>query len=181
MSFGFKDRNERIENAIKEADHRGTLLFAAAANHGSNAPRTWPARDDRVICISASDGKGKDGGINPAALVHDDNFMTLGISVPLLWKGATIHKSGSIYDTIHKSGTSYATPIAVGIAINVLEICSSSPTELKSLKERGNMRNVLRFLSNRHNGYTYIAPWILWNNCGERLDHMKLMISRALQ
>ncbi|KAF3021556.1 hypothetical protein E8E14_013091 [Neopestalotiopsis sp. 37M] len=166
MSFGFRDRNEGIVKAIKEADHCGTLLFAAAANHGGNGPRTWPAQDPRVICINASDGKGKDGGISPTAVGHGDDFMTLGISVPLFWKGAKIHKSG----------TSYATPIAVGIAINVLEICSSSSEAVKLLKEHENMRRVFRLFSSMDNGYMYIAPWILWNKCRD-LHHMRLDIA----
>jgi len=41
--------------------------------------QAYPARDERVICIHATDGKGKDsGGINPSPLSSNDNFCNSG-------------------------------------------------------------------------------------------------------
>ncbi|KAI1459017.1 hypothetical protein F4805DRAFT_422342 [Annulohypoxylon moriforme] len=157
MSFGFIEMDPKIEDAINEAVRRGKLLFASAANHGNNGIKTYPAKYRNVICISASDGKGKDGRISPAATDGADNFMTLGIAVPLLWKGAKVYRSG----------TSYATPIAVGFAVNILELVRRrlGQEEFERLKNGDYlMRRIFRMMSERDNRYYFVAPWRLWDS-----------------
>lgn len=169
MSFGFAKRNEAVDEAVRKADYHGKLMFAAASNYGNNRGKTYPARHSKVISISASDGKGKDGGISPAATRNEDNFMTLGISVPLLWKGKQVFRSG----------TSFATPIAVGFAINMLEICIHALGS-KTVKDGEDMKRLLRLCSTRDNEYDYIAPWILSDGCKD-FEHMANSIINALQ
>ncbi|KAI0168133.1 peptidase S8/S53 domain-containing protein [Pestalotiopsis sp. NC0098] len=169
MSFGFKNRNAAVEAAIKEAAHSGKIMFAAASNGGNNNDRTYPARDRHVICMSASNGKGKVADISPAALPNDDNFMTLGVSVPLFWKG----------NEVFRSGTSYATPIAVGFAINVLEICNFTHGA-RLVQDGDDMRRVLRLLSVRDGNHDYIAPWFFLDNCKD-FQYMVDSIENVLQ
>ncbi|KAI1657905.1 hypothetical protein F4813DRAFT_358361 [Daldinia decipiens] len=158
MSFGFRELEPNIKAAIDEASRRGKLLFASASNHGNNQlGRTYPAKHRNVISISASTGKGKDGQISPGPEDNDDNFMTLGIAVPLTWKGKGVYKSG----------TSYATPIAVGFAINALEFVGGAmgQEDFQQLKQSDEfMRRVFRLMSNRDSSrYSFLAPWLLWD------------------
>lgn len=162
MSFGFPELDLKVEAAIKAATGRGKLLFASASNHGNNTKVTYPARHGNVICINASNGKGKDGGISPAPIMHDPNFMTLGTAIPLLWKG----------DTVYKSGTSYATPIAVGFAVNILELVRQNfgEEQFKRLKYGDDlMKRIFLLMSERDNGYDFIAPWRLWGQKSSNL------------
>jgi hypothetical protein len=145
-----------IEDAIDKAGHR--IIFAAASNSGKNQPRAFPATCRKVICVHASDGKGEDGGINPEP-EPDENFMTLGIAVELLEKGKSVYKSG----------TSFATPIAAGIAANVLAIAARR-TELSNrvkqeLKKCDGMRTMFRLMSPHKSipKYRFVAPWLHWS------------------
>src|SRR4051812_24129588 len=62
MSWGFDQRYEDIEDAIRRAFRRGKIMFAAASNQGANGPKefgvTFPAWMPEVICINSSDGYG---------------------------------------------------------------------------------------------------------------------------
>jgi hypothetical protein len=80
MSLGLDKRNEELEKILDQAAVSGIILLAAAGNHGNYGPRAFPGTHRNVICVRASDGKGKDGGISPAAVNHDDSFMTLGMA-----------------------------------------------------------------------------------------------------
>ncbi|KAI1806632.1 hypothetical protein F4811DRAFT_509771 [Daldinia bambusicola] len=158
MSFGFLEIELDVKAAIDEASRRGKLLFASASNHGNNQiGRTYPAKHRNVIAISASTGKGKDGQISPSPESNDDNFMTLGIAVPLIWKERRVYKSG----------TSYATPIAAGFAINALEFVFRvmGQEHFQRLKQSDDfMRCVLRLMSKEDpSGYRFVAPWLLWD------------------
>ncbi|XDG06523.1 hypothetical protein ABKA04_006138 [Annulohypoxylon sp. FPYF3050] len=157
MSFGFAEMDSKVEAAINEAGRRGKLLFASASNHGNNGTKTYPGKYRNVMCIHASDGKGKDGRINPAATDGADNFMTLGIAVPLFWKGAKIYRSG----------TSYATPIAVGFAVNILELVRRRLGQEEFIRLKNGdylMRRIFRMMSERDNRYYFVAPWRLWDS-----------------
>jgi subtilisin family serine protease len=147
---------EDIQQAIREAAPR--IMFAAASNSGKNNLRAFPSTCREVICIHASDGNGNEGGINPPNEDGDDNFMTLGIAVELVDGGKCFYKSG----------TSFATPIAAGIAANILELAARSK-ELagrakKRLKESEGMRKMFRMMSEQNQlaPYRYIAPWHYW-------------------
>lgn len=137
-------------------------MIAAAGNHGNNHSRAFPSSHRDVISIHASDGKGKNSGINPPRVDNDDNFMTLGVSVPLTWQS----------QEIFKSGTSFATPIAAGIAADVLEIVRRTvrmtPQQVDRLYSCDGMRQIFRLLSPNSDpplgGYRYVVPWSLWNH-----------------
>lgn len=150
----FHDINRIIENA------RDKIFFAAAANHGSHGPRAFPAVNPDVICIHASDGKGKDGGINPDPEDEDSNFMTLGMDVPVL---------GSNGEWAYKSGTSYATPFAAALAADMLYVTQYlidiKPVARECIRRRKGMREILRLMCKPKGGkgYRFLAPWVqLW-------------------
>ncbi|KAH7218860.1 hypothetical protein DER44DRAFT_846810 [Fusarium oxysporum] len=157
MSFGFYDRNNEINAAIDRALGAGKLLFAAASNEGGNRGRSRPARSSNVFCIHACDGKGNKGSMNPNPERNSDNFTALGVAVESKWKG----------ETVYKSGTSFATPIAAGIAANVLEFaglrCGLSPHQMARLKRFEGMQAVFRAMVSERDGYDYLNPLNLWD------------------
>lgn len=154
MSFGLPSRNLKIEAAVKEAYDANKILFAAASNGGGNAGRTFPAKDDRVICIYATDGRGNKYFGNPSPEERAYNFSILGVNIPCFWKDCEITRSG----------TSYATPIAAGIAATILDYARSKRSELtdeqlNQLSDGAGMRCLFIKMSRLRDGYDYIAPW----------------------
>jgi hypothetical protein len=153
MSFGFEEENDAIDTAVDIAIEAGKLIFAAASNNGGLSGRARPARYDGVICIHASDGKGNKGGMNPTPMANRDNFATLGVAVPSRWKG----------ENVWKTGTSFATPIAAGIAANVLEFANNrciglKPRKRKLLHQKRGMQAIFRRMAEERDGYDFIHP-----------------------
>ncbi|KAI1740736.1 hypothetical protein F4680DRAFT_465012 [Xylaria scruposa] len=156
MSFGYYDQNDDIDSAIDRAFKADKLLFAAASNEGGNRGRSRPARSSGVICVHACDGKGNKGSMNPNPEKRALNFSTLGVAIESKWKG----------QTVFKSGTSFATPVAAGIAANVLEFaghqCHLSPGNMKRLKRHEGMCAILAEMCTERDGYDYLQPQNLW-------------------
>ncbi|KAI0891512.1 hypothetical protein F4806DRAFT_482812, partial [Annulohypoxylon nitens] len=160
MPFGIKEVHEKTKAAINDAYYKGKILIASASNGGGNEDRAYPAKDERVICIHATDGSGNDnGGINPSPVDRGDNFTTLGLGIEFFWSGKEIFKSG----------TSYSAPIAAGIAANILDFTTimaldgTLPPEYQTrIREGEGMKKVFRLMAESRQGYDYIAPWNLW-------------------
>ncbi|SCV25224.1 uncharacterized protein FFB14_00117 [Fusarium fujikuroi] len=149
LKVAYRNIDAAIENA------KSTIFLAAAANHGSHGPRTFPANHRSVICIHASDGNGKDGGISPEPEFTDDNFMSLGIALEL--GGA------------RKSGTSYAAPMAASMAAHIIytaeNLLDLTDTAKNRLRTGRGMREMFRLMCGRKStgGYQFLAPWVrLW-------------------
>ncbi|KAI0549039.1 subtilisin-like protein [Xylaria curta] len=120
------------------------LLFATASNEGGNRDRSRSARSSSVICIHACDGKGNKGLMNPNPEKRALNLSALGVAVESKWEG----------QAVYKLGTSFATPIAAGIAANVLEFasyrCHLLPGNTKWLKRHEGMCAILAEMSFKH-------------------------------
>lgn len=164
MSFGFEEEDDLIDIALDKAIRAGKLIIAAASNNGGLTGRARPARQDGVICIHATDGKGNKGGMNPSPMANEDNFATLGVAVPLTWKGKPVWKSG----------TSFAVPIAAGFAADVLEFAKYRCTNLRSRKleilhRKQGMQAIFRRMAEERDGYDFIHPGRLWED-GEDID-----------
>ncbi|EWZ43527.1 hypothetical protein AU210_006996 [Fusarium oxysporum f. sp. radicis-cucumerinum] len=160
VKVAYRDIDAAIENA------KSTIFLAAAANHGSHGPRTFPANHDSVICIHASDGNGKDGGISPEPKSTDDNFMILGIALEL---------GGG-----RKSGTSYAAPMAASMAAHIIytaeNLLDLTDTARYRLRTGRGMREMFRLMCGRNctGGYRFLAPWVeLWTK-DWHLDHDRI-------
>jgi hypothetical protein len=183
LSFGLDDNDGDVQNQISEAIRRSVLIFAAAANHGGNKRVSYPARNDHVICVYASDGLGRPFGGNPTALEDSVyRFATLGMAVDSCWprdknRDAAINPKQQ--GRRRMTGTSCAVPIAAAIAACILEfayINSLQKEFLSFLKTRQGMQKVLKGLmvaSNPHQGFHYICPWEMF----EKRNDQEIIIS----
>lgn len=178
MSFGFPDRcydYDDLARHIQSAYAKGIVIFAAASNEGANGPRSYPARDPRVMCVHAFDGLGKDArSFNPLAVPNEDNFATLGIGLQCSWKGVTCYKSG----------TSFATPIAAGIAANSLQYAKFHTEEgrlskqdkiYERLRTFDGMRKMFQIMTAHQDklGYQWVCPWNFWKFEDNDQDHCR--------
>ncbi|KAF4992964.1 hypothetical protein FDECE_13548 [Fusarium decemcellulare] len=165
MSFGFDvDPVWKVDmdQAIRGAYDAKKLVFAAASNYGANRRRTYPANATTVFCIHATDGNGNRSGMDPVPLHNADNFSTLGVAVPC----------GSVGDNdVYLSGSSYSTPIAVGIAANILDHAAVmqndgklTADQRKKLHTYEGMKAVFELMACRSDDYDYLAPWNLWHD-----------------
>jgi hypothetical protein len=156
LSLGFREISTEVKEALDEAifptddQAHPKLVFAAAANWGLNHPRAFPANEAGVFCIYASDGNGNPGGINPQ-FEGDNSFATLGVAINSFWK-----------QNLRLSGTSFATPIAAGIAANILEFarCKMNLGEhrWRQLASYQGMRSVFRLMSTKGQSFIYVSP-----------------------
>ncbi|KAK2608930.1 hypothetical protein QQS21_002506 [Conoideocrella luteorostrata] len=174
MSFGLSEDNAAIELAIEKAENHGIIFFAAASNYGGNTRRAFPARMDRVLCIHASDGYGNKSGQDPAPIGDRVNLSTLGVAIESVWESG-----------VYLSGTSYSTPIAAGIAANILryvQTCSelTEKYRLKAFRLVG-MRNILKAMSVDIDNYHYIAPWRRMWDPDSTDEDVTLKIKQALK
>src|ERR1700753_3633546 len=89
MSFGFPTKAiegyDDLERAILEAHSNHVLLFAAASNDGRNKGISYPARDEHVFCIHATDSNVKESSFTPNPLQDAVNFATIGEAVESAW------------------------------------------------------------------------------------------------
>jgi hypothetical protein len=152
MSFGLDDQNDTIDNAIARASRAGILIFGAASNNESNIARSYPGRNNKVICIHACDGRGFTGIVNPSPRQNAHNFTTLGVGIRSKWKN----------QEVFKSGTSFATIVAAGIAASILEFanlkCKLSDKEMVILYGRSGMVAIFNAMSEERDGYDYVQP-----------------------
>ncbi|KAF5530947.1 intracellular serine protease [Fusarium mexicanum] len=170
MSFGIREFDEELRNAIGYAREKNTLMFAAASNDGLNHGRAFPAKDSRVFCIHSSNGLGVPSGFNPMAEEDDVNLCLLGEDVESYWP---VSMNAQYQGIRVMSGTSVATPIAAGIAASLLSFVrqqeQDSPTDNnrlgKSLKDFDTMKAVLKSTTQGRgrDDYDYILPDFLSN------------------
>ncbi|KAH7187349.1 peptidase S8/S53 domain-containing protein, partial [Fusarium oxysporum] len=161
MSFGFDTDpiwKDEMDQAIRLSNK---LFFAAASNYGANKRRTYPAKASTVFCIHATDGNGNKSGMDPVPLPDSINFTTLGVAVPCGYKDGNER---------FLCGSSYSTPIAVGIAANILDQAQVlqrdgvlDVNECNRLYGYGGMKSVFKLMACKTDGYDYLAPWNLWH------------------
>jgi hypothetical protein len=170
-----------IEAAIRESK---AIIFAAAANHGGNSQRAFPARQEGVVCVHSTDGLGNPSSFNPTRLLNNDNFSILGESIDVAWIG-----HDGKHQIQRRSGTSFAAPVAAGVAALVLEYGRANLADhqhkLQLLHSQEGMKHVFRLMTEKRGEYDYIVPWKLFRIAGARKDlayqHLRFAILQVLE
>jgi cell wall-associated protease len=108
LSLGSSDESQVMEDALRFATERGTLVVAAAGNEGTEGV-FYPARSQYAVAVSAVDRRGKLASFSSYG--EDLDLAGPGVDVVSAWKNG---------DVCYASGTSMATPHVVGVAALVL-------------------------------------------------------------
>lgn len=155
-----KELNQALKPTSRDAKEK--LVFAAAGNWGAYKSRAWPARKQGVIAVHATDGSGKGTKFNPNAQ-NDLNISTLGKNIEMKWPDLA---NPGKYKNVYISGSSFATPIAAGIAANVLEFARhrlelSQPKKNRLYSHHG-MVKILKEMSCHRGDYDFLHPLDFW-------------------
>ena len=169
-----------IKAAIRNAFHRGVIIFAAGGNSGANPrnPILFPASLRQVICISSTDAFNKPSKFNPPAMA-DRTLSILGEAVTAAWPSSDGASTTSV-----QSGSSIATPIAVGVAALILEYVrqpaakqTETVADQKRLNHSDQMRKVLHAMTNVNEGFHCITPAKLFD---EKTNQRHVRICSAI-
>lgn len=120
MSFGFSESIKIIKNEIDNASKMNIIMVAAPANWGGQRPAAWPACDEKVLDIYATDHLANKCEFSPTPPQNSEGFATIGVAVESRWPPHM--KQGA---TVRKSGTSVATAIAAGLSAMTLAYMKS--------------------------------------------------------
>lgn len=180
MSCGFPRPSGELEEALSYASRMGTLMLASATSCDGNSTLSWPARDERVLCIYAADGLGNKYPKNPSPRKSTINFSTLGCSVDGLWMSSITNSY------VRRSGTLTAAVIAAGIVGLIISVIRRSrsaywtltgnetadfanaelafETLLRRLRRPSTMTRVLQLMADddARDGYAFLHPWKLF-------------------
>ncbi|KAM3479704.1 hypothetical protein MY5147_001617 [Beauveria neobassiana] len=164
LSLAMRVESRDIDEALSHALLPGSkIIFAAAHNNaGHHEGPSWPGRKLGIIAIHCTDGDGQPLSTN-ASVGREDYFATLGLDIPIKEQFATT-KSQYVY----ASGVSYATPVAAGIAANMLEIlrheASHRVNDVKKWFYNGLYMKVLfKAISQRDHRCCFVQPWTFWH------------------
>jgi thermitase len=131
ISIELREPSPKLENAINYAWSQGSLIIAAAGNHGSEAP-TYPAFYENCLAVAAS---GSDNNLAPLSN-HGD---WVDVAAP----GLDIYSTLPGNDYGYKSGTSFACAYVSGIGSLLFDIVTDTNNndqlndEVRALIEAG--------------------------------------------
>ncbi|ATY59539.1 Peptidase S8 subtilisin kexin sedolisin [Cordyceps militaris] len=168
ISIAIEEKSVDIDRALARAlIPASTIIFAAAhRNVGQHEGPTWPGTRSGVIAIHSTDGEGRPQG--NASVGMDKYFATLGCDIATTESFCTPGtfcrpKRTEVYAT----GVSYATPIAAGIAANVLEIIrhDAAPDydDVRRWFYNGQyVKRLFEAMSQEDNRCRFVQPWKFW-------------------
>ncbi|KAI8663494.1 hypothetical protein NCS57_00950600 [Fusarium keratoplasticum] len=178
ISLALSEEHYDINEELTQALDKGKLVFAAAGNPGPYERRAWPARKKGVIAVHATDWSGTGTRTNPNP-EGGLNLATLGYNIKMRWPDRNSH--GELKN-VYISGSSFATPIAAGIAANVLEFARQE-LEMNEGKKwllysHHGMTKILKAMSGQRGDYDFVHPLALWEEAFHGGDWRGLHLPR---
>lgn len=187
LSLGFpRESSYDLSRALEEANHKGIIVFAAAANHGNREAIAWPARDrDLAICVTSGDEYNNVSRFAPSSNRQLPAFITHGEDICSQWPtelGGGFRKM---------SGTSVSTPIAVSMAAMILSFLNKtnawSPEQKRRWLDRSKERRLrstrgmgrlLEHICRDRNGLKVLSPRLMWEG-DQDLDPLQALSNLA--
>ncbi|KAF1940517.1 subtilisin-like protein [Clathrospora elynae] len=163
MSFGFRDKQHSVQDAINKAQSK-MVFFAAANNDGLNDLEMFPAFLEPVISVRGTTFNGSfETQYNPNTWKHDRGLQygTLAVDVPCVWPDP---------NRLTKSSCSIATPIMVAIAAALLSFVDRDDAlqgYQEKIRTRLGLLSVFEVMTQDQNlvpERRYVAPWQLYAN-----------------
>ncbi|KAM3505003.1 hypothetical protein MY11210_008140 [Beauveria gryllotalpidicola] len=164
LSLAMRVESRDIDEALSHALLPGSkIIFAAAHNNaGHHEGPSWPGRKLGIIAIHCTDGDGQPLSSN-ASVGREEYFATLGLDIPIKEHFATTRSQ-----LVYASGVSYATPIAAGIAANMLEIlrheASQRVNDVKKWFYNGRyVKALFKAMGQKEHRCCFVQPWTFWH------------------
>ncbi|QSS56158.1 hypothetical protein I7I53_04302 [Histoplasma capsulatum var. duboisii H88] len=173
MSFGLDQVTRNLREAITLALSKQIILLASVGNSGNNQRLQYPAREDRVFKIFATDQYGYKARICPPVTEPRYSFGILGCDVESIWPIGIQPPALSARTTEHEpwtvlSGTSVSTPIVAALVAIIYEFYDKNRSLIDlgehsaGLKTISAVREILESIScvSDEHKYNYLIPEI---------------------
>ena len=174
LSFGFRmsSNPDLVQEEIDACLKVGIIVFASASNDAGNKPRTYPGDYDGVLCIHSATGEGNKSTFSPSPEPRKDNLSFVGDCIYSCWplsREDFDQESGQK----HLSGTSIATPVAVSVAVFMINYIRKGMAEyhwnIKPWSPQG-MQKIFRMMAHDRDGYDWVSPeWYFTQNTEEQI------------
>lgn len=172
LSLGFPHESSyELTKTLEDANHKGIIVFAAAANHGNREAIAWPARDpDLAICVTSGNELNNLSSFAPSGNSGLPVFITHGEDFCSQWP---TNLGGGFRQM---TGTSVSTPVAVGMAAMILAFLNTtsawSPTQKREwldrwkerrLRSTRGMGRLLEHICRDRSGLKVLSPKLMWD------------------
>jgi hypothetical protein len=178
MSLGFSQERYELAEALREANHKGIIVFAAASNHGNRRLIAWPARDrDLAICVTSGDEYNRPSKFAPSPNRTLPMLITHGENIYSQWP---TNLGGGFR---RMSGTSVSTPIAAGMAAMILAFLNKTNewnekkkrewldwSKERSIRSTAGMRRVLERMCRNSERLVVLSAELMWEQNPKFLD-----------
>ncbi|KAF1954306.1 hypothetical protein CC80DRAFT_395143, partial [Byssothecium circinans] len=186
LSFGFRisSNPDLVQEEIEACLEAGIIVFASASNDAGNKPRTYPGDYDGVLCIHSATGAGNASSFNPSPVSRVDNFSFVGDCVKSYWPMDRLGFGNDEEGQKYLSGTSIATPVAVSVAVFMINYIRKEFPEyhwnIKPWSPNG-IRKIFALVAHEREGYDWVSPEWFFTGDQNREEEIKAQLKRLLR
>jgi hypothetical protein len=186
LSFGFRvsSNPDLVQQEIDKCHRKGIIVFASASNDAGNKPRTYPGNYDGVLCIHSATGSGNSSSFNPSPISSRNNFSFVGDCVKSCWPMARTGFDNGKPREEYLSGTSIATPVAVSVAVFMINYIKKHFPEYRWNIEPSSpvgMRSIFEIIAHKREGYDWVSPEYCFTGDPNWEEEMKARLKRVLR
>ncbi|CAN9179546.1 unnamed protein product [Alternaria alternata] len=186
LSFGYRvsSNPDLMQKQIDACHDKGIIVFASASNDAGNKRRTYPGDYDGVLCIHSATGSGNRSLFNPSPVPSKNNFSFVGDCVKSCWPMADPDFEDREPPQKYLSGTSIATPVAVSVAVFMINYIRKHLPEwcwnIEPLSPRG-MCKIFEIIAHKRDGYDWVSPEYCFTGDQNLEEEMKAQLKRVLR